>query len=325
MEVDGLPLHRGDADGQFEPIFDRWQDAMAKKDFRTSQFLHEMCGGLRVKLTTYRRGADEALFRWYTKLYKHADAHKLEDRWDFSDVRDTVVEQTRRQYAWKGEEIDHYFPMSHVQRIRINKLMNSRLAARHGDTLFLPSPGKMHGVALQPQDMRIWRGLELLCYARKYAAKSPVTGCVYVVEDFDDTFVTVRLHEDYRPKFNVKPAPEEEPELDENGEEETPSEPDDMEADDDDAPAKDAVEGKEGVYRLTHAKAARILRLQHALVYASIQGRTMRQKHICLLNTSHEHFTVRHLIVATSRATHGLYVHVASAEQEEQLLSEATG
>jgi hypothetical protein len=144
---------------------------------------------------------------------------------------------------------------------------------------------------------------------------------VYVVEDFNDKFVTVRLHEDYRPKFNVKAA--EEPELDENGEEETPSEPDDMAADDDDAPASDAVEGKEGVYRLTHTKAAKILRLQHALVYASIQGRTMRQKRICLLNTDHSHFTVRHLIVAVSRATHGEYVHVADLDQEQELLVQA--
>ena len=71
----------------------------------------------------------------------------------------------------------------------------------------------MHGVALQPQEMRIWKGLELLCYARKYAAKSPVTGCVYVVKDFDDKFVTMPLHEDYRPKFHLKAKRE----FDENG------------------------------------------------------------------------------------------------------------
>ena len=111
--------------------------------------------------------------------------------------------------------------------------------------------------------------------------------------------------------------------MDENGEEETPSEPDDMEADGDDAPAIDAVGGKDGVYRLTHAKAAKILRLQHALVYASIQGRTMRQKRICLLNTDHRHFNVRHLIVAVSRATHGEYVHVADIDQEQDLLVKA--
>jgi hypothetical protein len=124
------------------------------------------------------------------------------------------------------------------------------------------------------------------------------------------------------PKFETLPA---EPELDENGEEEVASEAGDMAADDDAEPGNEAVEGKEGVYRLTHAKAAKILRLQHALVYASIQGRTMRQKHVCLLNTEHQHFTVRHLIVAVSRATHGAFVHVAAAEQEESFLSAARG
>jgi hypothetical protein len=278
-----------------------------------------MCGGLRVKLTQYRRGTDKELFRWYTSLYKYADDHKKLDRHAFGDTLGQLVQHTRARYGWKGEDIDHYFVMSHKQRILINEMVNKQLATGK-DVLVLPSAGHMHGVALQPQEMRIWRGMELLCYARKYAAKSPVTGCVYVVEDFNDKFVTVRLHEDYRPKFGVKAA-QEEPELDENGEEETPSEPDDMGADDDDAPASDAVEGKEGVYRLTHTKAAKILRLQHALVYASIQGRTMRQKRICLLNTDHRHFTVRHLIVAVSRATHGEYVHVADVDQEQALLT----
>jgi hypothetical protein len=297
---------------------------MRQKDFRDSQLLHEMCGGLRVRLTKYRRGTDEALFKWYTWLYKYAEEGK--DRFANQDTVERLVGMTRERYPWNsGVSVDHFFVMSHRQRILLNRMQNQRLAAEQEKTLFLPSPGKMHGVALDPQDMRIWPGMELLCYARRYAAKSPVTGCVYVVEDFDDRFVRVRLHEDYRPKFNVEPAPVEELELDEEGEEETPSEPDDMAADDDEAPADDAVEGQEGVYRLTHAKAARILRLQHALVYASIQGRTMRQKHICLLNTDHRHFTVRHLIVATSRATHGEYVHVANDEQEEQLLSAARG
>ena len=129
----------------------------------------------------------------------------------------------------------------------------------------------------------------------------------------------MRLHEDYMPKF--EPTSPAETELcDEDG---AASEAGDMGADDDAEPGNDAVEGKEGVHRLTHVKAAKILRLQHALVYASIQGRTMRQKHVCLLNTAHRHFTVRHLIVATSRATHGAFVHVSAAEKEEGFLSAA--
>ena len=67
------------------------------------------------------------------------------------------------------------------------------------------------------------------------------------------------------------------------------------------------------------------MRLQHALVYANIQGRTLREKHIALMDTANANFTVRHLIVALSRATHGKYVHVPDGRQEAAALSEAEG
>ena len=78
-----------------------------------------------------------------------------------------------------------------------------------------------------------------------------------------------------------------------------------------------------GWYTVTHAEFARIFRPQHALVYANIQGRTMREKHICLLDTGNRNFTVRHLIVAISRATHGKYVHVPDREQEAAVKKDA--
>ena len=42
----------------------------------------------------------------------------------------------------------------------------------------------------------------------------------------------------------------------------------------------------------------------------------MREKHLALLDTANQNFSVRHLIVATSRATHGQYVHVPDKAQE---------
>ena len=49
---------------------------------------------------------------------------------------------------------------------------------------------------------------------------------------------------------------------------------------------------------LTHDEASKYLRLTYALTYASIQGRTIRNKHICLLDASNpKFFTTRHLIV----------------------------
>ena len=112
-------------------------------------------------------------------------------------------------------------------------------------------------------------------------------------------------------------------------EEDATSEPDDFAEDnvDEEVPARKVVEVSEAAftYNLTHAQAARILRLQHALVYASIQGRTAREKHIALMDTANPNFTVRHLIVALSRATHGKYVHVPDGRQEAAALSEAEG
>jgi hypothetical protein len=63
----------GDADGQRKPICDQWQKAMDAKDIRESQFIWELCGGLRVKLNKYRRGIDQKLFNDYTSLYEWAD------------------------------------------------------------------------------------------------------------------------------------------------------------------------------------------------------------------------------------------------------------
>ena len=77
---------------------------------------------------------------------------------------------------------------------------------------------------------------------------------------------------------------------------------------------------------LTHAEASANLRLTYALCYANIQGRTLSEKHVCLLDTAHpRYFTTRHLIVGVSRATHGRYVHVASANQEKFIMQVAYG
>ena len=275
-------IFAGDLDGQFKPIFDQWGDAMKAKDLRKSAFLHEMCGGLHVKLTVYRRGTDEGLFKWYTGLYKWADNEDLE-------VTQQLVQHTRNRYPWKGEEIDIHFVMSHKKRMAINRMVNQHLAARQQKTLFLKSQGELPGMMMQPQDMHIWEGMELLCYRRKYAPKSPVNGGVYVVQTWDDKTITVRLHEDYRQNFKQQnPAPAILPEEEEEDEEDATSEPDDFGEDDDEAPAQKPPKGYKlidlsetaGVYVLSHAQAARILRPQHALVYANIQGRT------CLLYTS---------------------------------------
>ena len=58
------------------------------------------------------------------------------------------------------------------------------------------------------------------------------------------------------------------------------------------------------------------LRLCHAMCYYTCQGRTVRDRHIVLLDTRHKHFSVRALIVGLSRATHGRYLHVGDDNSE---------
>jgi hypothetical protein len=58
------------------------------------------------------------------------------------------------------------------------------------------------------------------------------------------------------------------------------------------------------------------LRLTHAMCYYTCQGRTVKDRHIVLLDTDHPHFTTRSLIVGLSRATHGRYLHIGNEESE---------
>ena len=68
-------------------------------------------------------------------------------------------------------------------------------------------------------------------------------------------------------------------------------------------------EGTPPTYTVSHAKAGEIFRLQFALVYASIQGRTCQDMHIALIDLHNPHITVRDIITAMSRPTHGKYLH----------------
>ena len=64
------------------------------------------------------------------------------------------------------------------------------------------------------------------------------------------------------------------------------------------------------------------LRMTHSMCYYTVQGRTIKSRHILLLDTSHPHFTTRALIVGLSRASHGDFVHVGDGETEQTFLGE---
>jgi hypothetical protein len=177
----------GDMRGQRKPMFDRWGDAMSKKDILHSQFLWELCGGVRVEMTTNRRGDDPVLFKRYCELYPYAD--------DPSYLRQ-VVQQGLEHYPW-SPGIQCHFCMSHEKRVLLNRAMNYAFASNQREVLYLPASTDTRGVTMLPQAMILWRGLDLLCCCRKYESNSPVSGAVYTVLDFTEKSVTVCLHKDY--------------------------------------------------------------------------------------------------------------------------------
>jgi len=329
----------GDFDGQLKPICDKWAGAMDKHDIRKSQFLHDLAGGLRLNWTTYRRGEGPLLFKRFTDLYKFADlkpkklcAGKFNE--DYYTTQN-IVESVRIRYPSHDGEIQVHCCRTHVRRIQINALVNRILAEKHDEKLFLPSPGKLHGAQMQPQDFYIWPGMELICYSRKYRKNKPINGGIYVVESFDDENVVVNLHDDYLRNVREKAADHKATPPSDTEDED--SDPDDLGEEDseDDAleppPAKRArkqstkkteEDKKRAQHRheLSHSAASFYLRPQHALVYASLQGRTLRNQHIALLDWQSPLFTVRHLIVAMSRATHGKFVHVLNEQEELDLI-----
>ena len=64
------------------------------------------------------------------------------------------------------------------------------------------------------------------------------------------------------------------------------------------------------------------LRLSHAMCYYTVQGRTIKDRHIVLLDTSHKWFSVRHLIVGLCRATHGRFLHIGDNVSERIFLGD---
>ena len=191
--------------------------------------------------------------------------------------------------------------ISHANRKFLNARQNELLATRRENcglpTLHIPwdkPPPK--GCTCEPQSMLIWEGIELIGCPRGSGKPTCgiVQGVLYRVTRILDDCIEVTMHERYQ---RVTAAVD-----DDEEDEEDPSR-------DDSTPVKIASED-----------VPLLLRLTHAVCYFTVQGRTIEDKHILLLDTSHRHFSKRSLIVGASRATHHKYVHVATEEQEKAWL-----
>jgi hypothetical protein len=170
-------------------------------------------------------------------------------------------------------------------------------------------------VNMKPQAMIIWPGMELLCYNRRFSKNCPIAGAVYVVQDWDHESVVIKLHPDYVFEQIEDLAPP----LDES-ESESDNEDEEQESE---VPAEDCSTTDGIYYKLSFRKAAEIPRPQFALRYASIQGRTFRNKHVGLLNVWSRALGMRDIITATSRPTHGGYLHFISYKHARTLVVEA--
>ena len=176
---------------------------------------------------------------------------------------------------------------------------------------YIPAPEDDSAkVYMKPQAMLVWPGMELICYSRKFVKNSPITRAVYIVQGWDERqkTITIKLHPDYvfEPIEDLNEAVS-------DGEAE----------DEEDVIVGDLKATEEITYKLTIERAAQILRPQFALCYASIQGRTFREKHIGLLNLESRALSMRDIITSSSRPTHGEYLHFISYMHRNALFSEA--
>jgi hypothetical protein len=261
----------GDFKGQFLPI------GATTNPMEDSRQLHHLCNGMELSLSTYRRGADEQLFKRYTGLYKHVKE-------PLGHIR--KLEGLRANYPHDEATAPLtdcvVIVLSHDKRRRINHHIND-LGRRQRPSVLIKSPGMLKGTTQQPQDMYLWVGIELMGCSR--SGDRIVNGVPYTVRALTDETVTV----DMRREFWLNPEPS---------------------------------DGEVNVV-LSHKETATTLRLTHALVYANVQGRTIRERHVVLLDTHHRHFSMRHLIVGMSRVTHGSYLHIPLREQEDKLMERA--
>ena len=121
-----------------------------------------------------------------------------------------------------------------------------------------------------------------------------VQGIVYTTTQIDDANVYLSMNSEYR----TAPAHAED--------------------DDEDLPGVDVATAPLHI-TIPKLDVPKLLRLTHAMCYYTIQGRTLKNKRVLLLDTEFKYFTSRALTVGLSRVTHSAHVSVATREMEERV------
>jgi hypothetical protein len=286
--------------------------ALESNDIQTSQFFHSLCEGTRVHFTQYRRGDESArpLFDFYCGLYLGL---KLENQ---TAVLDIALDKAMAFFppCEIGTMPDVILTNSHYKRRLLNHAVNIwRVERLNVPSLFIPcTKSKALGVTMLPQDMTIWVGIELLGCIHQSNSKTVINGVLYVCTGWDARSVFFDVHKRY------KKQPGDDTDESDNEAEPVEAEPvleNDEEEPQDDA-SEDPAEGEiPADLKLSYENTSKWMRLTHARCYGSIQGSTMEDQHILLIDTrapdgKQRHFSLRHLIVGVSRATHQKYVHI---------------
>ena len=265
----------GDYDGQFTPFVDRWG---AGADIQNSVLVSSMCSGLRINVSTYRRGTDLQLFNWFHGMYGREEIPEL-------------VRESRKRYPAACDPMGNplILCLSHFARREANRIQNERLAPP-GATLCEWVGDELKGTTMQPQSVRIWAcshpdkldGIQLIGCTRGSKKELVVQGVVYCVMEITEDSVRLQMMPDYRHGRKDEEVT---------------------------IPLEDVCSQ---------------LRPTHAMCYFTVQGRTVKDRHVVLMDTGSKHFSVRALIVGLSRTTHGSFLHIGDDTSRGLFVGERT-
>jgi len=141
----------GDMDGQFQPIADQHQ-LEKLEGFDRSDFMHDLCNGLRVEMVKYRRGKGLGFdhFTFTGRLYPQTGISLA-----------GALQAARHKYPASG----HVFNgttlcISHRCRMLVNREAN--IAAARSDAVFVEAGKVSQSLANQPQNMMVSVGMVLM-------------------------------------------------------------------------------------------------------------------------------------------------------------------
>ena len=168
----------GDCRGQFLPIADAHRPELLENIDR-SDFLHSITNGLRVEVKRYRRGTDYPFYRFVGSLYD-------------MDLQ-AALAAARERYPARGTLFDGTtLCLDHRCRMQVNEQVNRRLAP--AGYMTLPAGEENKDGANQPQEMRLWVGINLVAVGQDKDLKN---GLRFQVIKHDAEELTLRGVDDH--------------------------------------------------------------------------------------------------------------------------------